>query len=198
MSERPAGGDRARGDRDLGLLRRFRGGDASALDELVERHNGAVYSFVRRFLRHDAAADDVTQEVWLRVLRGKAPFDGRSRFTTWLFQVARNACIDHVRKASRRPESVGEPPEPADRSRSVPEEVGRRELSARIEAVVAELPEGQREVFLLREQTDLTFTEIAEALGVNRETVKSRFRYALGQLRAALSARSAGEDPRGL
>lgn len=181
---------------DETLLLRFARGEARAMDALVRRHGGAVYSFVRRFLGdHDPQVEDVTQEVWLRVLRGHASFDGRSRFSTWLFSVTRNACTDALRRRLRRPQApsslapaVEALPDPGP---EVPERVSRRELEARLARAAEELPDELREVFLLREQTDLTFTEIAEALGVPRETVKSRMRYALERIKRALG-REAG------
>ena len=176
---------------DLELLARYRRGDAQAMDELVDRHAGVLYAYVRRFLRDPALAEDLTQEVWLRVLRRSGTFDGRSRFTTWLYTVTRNTCIDHLRRVQRRsPETDAEPSgepfaleELAHPGPPIVEQVSRRELSALVEEAVEVLPDAQREVFLLREQTGLTFREIGEVLELPRDTVKSRMRYALGHIR---------------
>lgn len=178
-------------DTDLELLTRYRGGDVQAMDLLVDRHAGAVYAFVRRFLGDPTVAEDMTQEVWLRVLRRSGSFNGRARFTTWLFTVTRNTCIDHLRRKRRRSPAVpaserGEPfqlDDLQDPGPPIVERVARQELSELVERAVAELPEAQREVFLLREQTELTFREIADALELPRDTVKSRMRYALGHIR---------------
>lgn len=187
---------------DEALLARYARGEARAMDALVRRHGGAVYGFVRRFLgEHDPQVDDVTQEVWLRVLRAHGSFDGRSRFTTWLFTITRNTSTDALRRRLRRPapsvapevaESVPDPGPGAE------ERAARRELTARVQRAVGELPEEQREVFLLREQTDLTFEEIARVLELPRETVKSRMRYALERLRRSLRHQAGEEAPRGL
>ena len=188
---------------DASLLARFARGEARAMDALVRRHGDAVYGFVRRFLGpEDPQVDDVTQEVWLRVLRAHASFDGRSRFTTWLFSVTRNACTDALRRRLRRaPPSDADEPPPVERLEdpgpAVEERVSRRELAARVERAVASLPHDLREVFLLRETTDLTFEEIARALDVPRETVKSRMRYALERIRRSLQTERA-RGPRGL
>lgn len=175
---------------DFELLDRYRRGDAQAMDQLVDRHAGVLYAYVRRFLRDPALAEDLTQDVWLRVLRRSETFDGRSRFTTWLFTVTRNTCIDHLRRVNRRTPADAEPSgeafaleELADPSPPIIEEVSRRELSSLVEDAVEVLPEAQREIFLLREQTGLTFREIAEVLDLPRDTVKSRMRYALGHIR---------------
>lgn len=188
---------------DRELLARYHQGDARAMDELVDRHGGSVYNFVRRFLGRDARVDDVVQEVWLKVLRGAGGFDGRSRFTTWVFSIARNACLDDLRKRQRlrahhedAEDEVAEAPDPGP---PVHERVSRQELTALVDGAIEELPDELREVFLLREQTDMTFTEIAEALGIPRETAKSRMRYALLRVRKHLRAQLGEEaHPRGL
>ena len=198
------------GASDLELLERYRRGDARAMDRLVERHAGAVYAFARRMVGDGPLVEDLVQEVWLKVLRGTSGFDGRSRFTTWLFAVTRNACLDHARRRRRAPvvEEAADAPADgagvdglADPSPPVIDRVARRELSGLLEQAVAALPLEQREVFLLREQTDMSFQEISAALGVPRDTVKSRMRYALGHVRRFLRERL-GVDvevpPRGL
>jgi RNA polymerase sigma-70 factor (ECF subfamily) len=196
---------------DLELLERYRRGDARAMDRLVERHAGAVYAFARRMLGDGPGLDDLVQEVWLKVLRGTAAFDGRSRFTTWLFAVTRNACLDLARRRRRAPDGGGDEGRGAsdvdgamDPGPPVLDRVAKRELSAMLEQAVSALPVEQREVFLLREQTDMTFHEISASLGVPRDTVKSRMRYAMAHVRRFLRDRlgltvPTGEvPPRGL
>lgn len=185
---------------DEELLARWRRGDARSMDELVDRHGASVYAFVRRLAGGDAPVDDLVQDAWLRVLRGAAGFDGRSRFTTWLFAVVRSACIDALRRRRRAQgrglEAAGAgggddrpPQDPVDPGPPVLDEVERRELEGLVEQAVADLTPTQREVFLLREGTDLSFTEISTALGLPRETVKSRMRYALTHVRRFLRDR---------
>lgn len=188
---------------DEELLARWRRGDARAMDELVDRHGASVYAFVRRLAGGDAPVDDLVQDAWLRVLRGAAGFDGRSRFTTWLFAVVRSAVIDALRRRRRALdrglEAAGHGggggdderpgPDPVDPGPPVLDKVARRELSGLVEQAVADLTPAQREVFLLREGTDLSFTEISTALGLPRDTVKSRMRYALTHVRRFLRDR---------
>lgn len=185
---------------DLDLLARYRAGDVGAMDLLVDRHAGAVYAFVRRFLGEGANAEDLTQEVWLRVLRHADQFDGRSQLTTWLFTVTRNTCIDWLRRQQRRSARLEAPAAEPDGEACaldavvapgppIVERVARRELSALVEGALGELSPSQREVFLLREQTDLSFHQIAALLEVPRETVKSRMRYALAHLRRLVRER---------
>jgi RNA polymerase sigma-70 factor (ECF subfamily) len=187
---------------EAALLKRFALGQTDAMERLVERHGSSVYAFVRRFLGNDPIADDVYQEVWLKVIRYADRFEGRSRFTTWLFQITRNVCMDHRRSTMRRKQGVslerdgslatdggeGVPlrDQIADRSASTEERVAASEERAHVERAIAMLPEEQREVLLLREKTELTFEEIAEVSGLSPNTVKSRMRYALVNLRKAL------------
>jgi len=188
---------------DAALLKRFSDGETDAMERLVERHGSSVYAFVRRFLGNAPGADDVYQEVWLKVIRYADKFEGRSRFTTWLFQVTRNVCLDQRRAKLRRREGVslerdgGDAHLPdadrvplrdqiADRAPGTDEQVADSEERAAIERAIATLPDEQREVLLLREKTELTFEEIAKIAGISPNTVKSRMRYALVNLRRSL------------
>jgi RNA polymerase sigma-70 factor (ECF subfamily) len=184
---------------------RYQRGDRNAFAELVARHETPLFNFVLRHTRSAAAAEDVTQEAFLRVVQRAADFKHEARFTTWLYTIARNLCIDQARKAKlRRHPSLDAPAAQAsgsgERQRALLEVVAdaapggdvvrasewsqmRRSI---VEAVEA-LPEDQREVFLLREVACMPFKEIAEVTGAAENTVKSRMRYALERLRAALA-----------
>lgn len=194
---------------DLELIDRYLRGDVDGLDQLVRRHGRAVYSFIYRFLGTDPYVDDVYQDVWMRVVKSLAKFGGRSRFTTWLFQITRNICIDYLRKRKRRgnPLSLDEPSPSGggdeegpyrnyiqSKDAPVDEIVDRRELAKHLEEAVAQLPDDQREVFLLREKTSMTFEEISTMSGVPRNTVKSRMRYALENIRRFLQKRNIGRE----
>lgn len=187
---------------DAALLKKFSLGQSDAMERLVERHGSSVYAFVRRFLGNAPVADDVYQEVWLKVIRYADRFEGRSRFTTWLFQITRNVCMDHRRSTLRRKDGVslerdgalasdgieGVPlrDQVADKGASTEDRVAGDEERAALENAIALLPDEQREVLLLREKTELTFEEIAEIAGLSPNTVKSRMRYALLNLRKSL------------
>jgi RNA polymerase sigma-70 factor (ECF subfamily) len=193
---------------DVVLLQRFSRGEADAMERLVERHGSSVYAFVRRFLGsansgNAGHADDCYQEVWLKVIRNADKFEGRSRFTTWLFQVTRNVCLDHRRAKMRRLDPIslerdgaGATPSAEDavplRDRvpdggaAVHDQAAELEERRAVERALASLPEEQRDVFLMRETTELTFEEIARISGLSANTVKSRMRYALLNLRRAL------------
>ncbi len=180
---------------------RFQAGDARAFEVLVRRHRTPVFSFLLRLTGDRGRAEDLCQETFLKVVKASAGWQERARFTTWLFSIARNLAVDEARRMSfRRAEPLdagpGEPPRPEPTSDApAPDALADAALvRPQLEAALAALPPEQREVFLLREHAGLRFAEIAEVTGAPENTVKSRMRYALEALRAALAARGLGPD----
>jgi RNA polymerase sigma-70 factor (ECF subfamily) len=183
---------------DEELLAAYQQGDPGAFEALLRRHRAPLFTFLLRMLGDRERAEDLAQETFLRIVRGAQAWEHRARFQTWLFTIARNLCVDQSRRDRfRRADSIdaagpeGEP--------SMVESVPGREIdpargaeSARMRPLLQQallaLPAEQREVFVLREQAGLPFREIAELVGVNENTVKSRMRYALEGLRKALLA----------
>jgi RNA polymerase sigma-70 factor, ECF subfamily len=180
----------------------FKAGDARAFETLVRRHRTPVFNFILRFTGHRARAEDVLQETWLKVVRSAREYEAKAKFTTWLYTIARNLCVDSARKESYRQASSLEAPTGAgaggDEGRPLSEglpDTGaspeRGAYNARLrpllERALAGLPEEQREVFVLREYSGIAFKEIAEVTGVSENTVKSRMRYALEGLRRRLA-----------
>jgi RNA polymerase sigma-70 factor (ECF subfamily) len=186
---------------DEALMVRLQSGDRTVFVVLVRRHQSPLYNFALRHLRNPSAAQDVVQDAFLRVVQSANEFKHSARFSTWLYAIARNLCIDHLRRqALRRHPSLDEPsgsdgegdgPTLGERTADSQADVERvavgSEIQERVVLAVAELPEDQREVFLLREVSNLPFKEIAEIVGAPENTVKSRMRYALERLQAALS-----------
>lgn len=182
------------------LMVRYQRGDRQAFADLVRRHSRPMYNFVLRQLRDPGVAEEVTQEVFLRVVQKAAEFKHEARFSTWLYTIARNHCIDQVRRqAHRRHVSLDGPAASGD-TRSLGEVVPDRhprasaerstagaEVLSSILRAVDLLPDDQREVFLMREVANLPFREIAEITDTPENTVKSRMRYALERLREALA-----------
>lgn len=184
---------------DEELLRRFNQGDANAFAELVGRYQRPLYNFILRSVRRRDRADELLQDVFTKVVQRSQDFKGNSKFSTWLYTIARNLCIDHSRKmVFRRHQSLDAPSRPG--SEEGPTLLDRQaagdstdraaiaeDLKIRIADAVEELPEEQKEVFLMRHVQGLPFKEIAEVVGVPENTVKSRMRYALERLQRALS-----------
>lgn len=155
---------------DEDLARSAAAGDRAALEALLARHMDRVHSICRRITAHPEDALDATQEALIAVSRGIHRYDGRSRFTTWLYQVATNAALDEVRRRKRRPV----PAEPGiERSGSGSLESA---VSARldVDAALARLPPDYRAAVVLRDLCDFDYAEIADALGIPLGTVRSR------------------------
>jgi RNA polymerase sigma-70 factor, ECF subfamily len=189
---------------DEQLLAAYRGGDVAAFEALLARHEKPIWSYLRRFVRHDEAAEDLLQEVFLRVVRdaqdaGASGWKGEAKFSTWLYTIARNLCVDRSRReAIRRAASMDATTGDGEAAASLHDRLAApdrgadavlagRQAADRIDRAVAALPDDQREVFLMREVMELPFAEIAVVVGASEPTVKSRMRYALEKLRAALA-----------
>lgn len=190
---------------DEALMRAYQRGEVAAFEALVRRHRAPVYAFLARLLGNRARAEDALQETWLRVVRAAATWRPSAKLTTWLYFIARNVSIDlSKREALRASESLeGERPDGGSAADSLavdgvsPEEAAHgAKVRPLLEDALGTLPSEQREVFLLRELHGMTFHEIAEITETPENTVKSRFRYAVGGLRKALrDLRDAGPEP---
>ncbi|NLA67230.1 MAG: RNA polymerase sigma factor [Gammaproteobacteria bacterium] len=174
---------------DDALMLAWAGGDAAAFEALYGRHRERLYRFLLRELRDPGLADEVFQDTWQRVVAAGAGWRPDAPFATWLYRIARNRVADHWRARQHRP------PAPADadeRSLRVADpdtpELRMDALQRRrgLQQALDSLPREQREVVLLRLEQELTLEDIAGITGVGRETVKSRLRYAMDKLRAAL------------
>lgn len=166
----------------------------------MRRHRTPLYHFILRSVRVPPTAEEILQDTWVRIIQGAADFQRASKFTTWAYTVARNLCIDHARKAALRRHPSLDQPGPgrdedgpslgealADRGPAVDRTAIGKELQARLAEAIDALPADQREVFLLREYSNLPFKDIAEVVGAPENTVKSRMRYALERLQQALA-----------
>lgn len=165
-------------------------GDEAAFDTLYMRHKGPVYRYLSRSVT-PAVAAELAQEIWLNLIKARARYTPRAKFTTYLYRLARNRLIDHVRQTNRRPTLVAnaddEQFDPVDvRSSSPAELADAKDLGDAIRTAIAALPDEQREAFLLREEAGMSLAEIADVTGVGRETAKSRLRYATAKLRNEL------------
>jgi RNA polymerase sigma-70 factor (ECF subfamily) len=183
------------------LMMRFQAGDKAAFAALVKKHKTPIYNFILRLVRSSSAAEDLVQDVFVKVVQSAVDFKHESRFSTWAYAIARNICIDHLRKMSFRNHAsldqaqgdAQEGPTLLERtadvhpSAAVERSVIGVEMGKRIARSVEELPQEQREVFLLREVANLPFKDIAVITGVPENTVKSRMRYALERLQENLS-----------
>jgi RNA polymerase sigma-70 factor (ECF subfamily) len=165
---------------------------------LVRRHQAPLFNFVLRRTGSPVAAEDITQDAFIKVVQGATTFKHEARFSTWLYSIARNLCIDQSRRAKIRNHSslettgrgeraFGDRVADSSRVGDVDRAVTATEVQHSIIKALDGLPDEQREVFLLREIANLPFNEVAIVVGTGENTVKSRMRYALERLREALA-----------
>lgn len=159
---------------DRVLVEAAQRGDRQALDDLLRRHYGRVFAVCKRILNHDADADDATQETLIAAVRGLPRFDGNAAFSTWLYRIATNACLDQLRRRKRRPAtSLDSMPEFADLAESRPFDSSVVDQMA-VQQALERLPEDFRIAVVLRDVVDLDYADIADTLGVPIGTVRSR------------------------
>lgn len=190
---------------DVRLMLAYKAGDPEAFEQLVRRHRHGLFNFLLRSVANRSRAEELLQEVFLRIVRSRERYEPRAKFTTWVYTIARNLCVDESRRRAQRRELSLEAPRGSsgDSSTSLrqrvaaPESLGIapaeiEQIRERVALAVDELPDEQREVFVLRQVNGMSFREIAEVVSAPENTVKSRMRYALEKLRVVL----ADMDPR--
>ncbi len=177
---------------DTDLVSRAAGGDAAAFQSLVERHRGLVYRVAYQFAGNHHDAEDIAQEVFIKVFRSLDRFRQDAQVTSWMYRIAMNACIDHRRRhRSAAAAPFGE--EAEQRMLNTPEETPgpeerayAGELGEVLESEIGRLPKGQRVVFVMRHHQGMKLSEIADALGLAEGTVKRQLHAAVHRLRQAL------------
>lgn len=174
---------------DSALMLRYQDGDVSAFEALYRRHNNVLYRYLLRLCRSPDTAEDLYQEVWSKIICSRDRYRPTAKFTTFLFRVAHNCFIDHVRRNKRHSLESGADPDAtaADESHDLELQTEKSLAKERLESALRALPDEQRDVFLLHEEAGLNLDAIAHVVGVNRETTKSRLRYAVNKLKLALS-----------
>ena len=176
--------------KDEELLRAVRSGDASALRDLLARHAPSVFRFAMAMCRDRADAEDIAQETLLAAVRGTTNVRGTSSFTTWLYAVARNACLRSQRRRRRHTDALttldGALSGPTHHPSMPDDEASAKQLVRTLEAGLNELDDKYREAVILRDVEGLSAPEVAEVLGVSVEAVKSRLHRGRSELRARL------------
>ena len=176
------------------LVKLAQQGDESAFSLLVEQNQRRIYNLALRMTRNPDDAAELTQDAFLNAWRGLASFQGGSSFSTWLYRLASNACIDLLRRRKRRqegeaPHSLDDEeagwPEPAAPGGGPEEELEQKERRQALERELRALPDHQREILVMREVSGLSYQEIGELLSLDLGTVKSR----LARARLALKKR---------
>ena len=175
------------------LILRCQKGDEAAFESLIRLHEKKVYTLCRRMCRDEDDALEAAQDTFLAVWRGIGSFRADAAFSTWLYRLATNACLDLLRREKRHggevslddPDAALDPPDPSP----LPEEAAERaETRRQVREALLALPDDYREVLLLRETEQLSYAEIAEITGLELGTVKSRISRARLALRNYLAA----------
>jgi RNA polymerase sigma-70 factor (ECF subfamily) len=166
---------------------RYRDGDVAAFETLYRRHKDPLFRYLLRRCHQRAAAEDVFQEVWGKIIKARDSYRPTAKFTTFLYHVAHNCFIDHVRRNKRHGDTADVEPDTQPDGADCPEALVEKSLARRrMDCALKSLPDEQRDVFLLYEEAGLSLDEIAAVTDCKRETAKSRLRYAVRKLRAAL------------
>src|SRR3954471_7006637 len=171
-------------DPDAALMLRVKQGDTAAFTELVEKYKQPIMNLAYRTVRDATEAEDLAQNVFVQVYKSASRYQSTAKFSTWLFTIARNLCLNEIRRRSRHPaESLDAThPEQEDqplhqfedkKTFSPPESLLQGELSQNIDRALADLPETQRSAILLCRQEELSYEEIAEVLGCSLSATKS-------------------------
>jgi RNA polymerase sigma-70 factor (ECF subfamily) len=185
-------------DPDVQLMLRFQGGDAGAFQQLFNKYSPGVVNFAFHFLRNRARAEEIAQEVFLQVYRWQKRYEPKAKFSTWLFKIAHNHCLNEVRKGEYRisRESIESQvdPEGDERERSLPDIdlnkgediLAAKQAADRIKKILGRIPESQRTALMLSRMEGLSYQEVAEVLGCTEKAVKSLVFRATQSLREGL------------
>jgi RNA polymerase sigma-70 factor (ECF subfamily) len=171
-------------DPDAALMLRVKQGDMGAFEQLVDKYKKPVMNVVFRMLRDATEAEDVAQNVFVQVHKSASRYEVSSKFSTWLFTIARNLCLNELRRRSRHPADSMDAAHPEQEDQpwqqfedkktfSPPETLLHGELEQKIEEALAELPENQRTAILLCRQDELSYEDIAKVLQCSLSATKS-------------------------
>lgn len=180
---------------DLALMARIKAGDVAAFEVLIEAHQHRVIGTIAKMLSDDAEAEDIAQQVFVRVWKSAPRYEPTAKFTTWLFKITRNLVFNELRRRKRHPtssleqtsESDDRPMQTIDQSAKAPDStLLDAEMQSAIQCAIDALPEAQRMAVILRRYNDAPYEEIAEVLELTVPAVKSLLFRARTELRKKL------------
>lgn len=186
-------------DPDVQLMLRVRGGDAGAFRELFEKHQRAIVNFAYHFVANRQRAEEIAQDVFLQIYRAAERYEPHAKFTTWLYRIATNACLNEVRRPEHRhPKRPLEHVPDDERKRAEiafpdpaavagDDALAGRQLEAKIREVLADLPPNQRAALLMSRVDGMSYLEVAEALETSESAVKSLVFRATATMRKELA-----------
>ncbi len=184
---------------DAHLVRSYLAGKDAAFEKLFKRYEKPLFSFILKFVRERQSAEDIFQQTWLKVLKGLPKYEEKGKFSSWLFGIANNCCIDHARTKKRSRVDDGASSEGMDQLRGDdlnPEgTVVKQEQMAVLKKMVERLPLEQKQVVLLRLYGEIPFKEIASIVNSPLNTVLGRMHYAVRNLQKMVK-KEIGEESR--
>ena len=174
---------------DEQLMQQYARGDAHSFELLYARHKGALYRYFRRQINDESTANDLYQGVWEKIIKARRKYKNTTPFAAWMFRIAHNHLVDHYRR-HKPVEALDDlqqnHKQPNDKQPGPADFLIDRQQRGRLLSEIALLPEEQRSTLLLKIEAGLKMEQIAAVTGVNRETVKSRLRYAVNRLKRNL------------
>lgn len=183
-----------KGDEDAQLMLRFKAGDVEAFDRLFTRHTRALVNFACRFVQNRARAEELAQEVFLKVYEAAGGYTVKANFTTWLYRIATNVCLNEIRKPYFRAVHQSLTDESSNNGAPTPRELqsaadsdrnlDRQAISQALKRALAQIPEKQRIAFILNKYQELSYAEVGEIMKISEKAVKSlihRAREALAE-----------------
>ena len=165
----------------------YRDGVVAAFDVLYARHKGGLYRyFLRQLNNRPEIANELFQDVWMKLINARVNYQSKAKFATYLYHIAHNRLIDYWR-SEKQVDQLSDAADTIESDDSGPQDILQNtQQRQQLKQAIAELPEEQRSALLLKEEASLSLLEIASITGVNRETVKSRLRYAIKRLQGVL------------
>jgi RNA polymerase sigma factor (sigma-70 family) len=181
---------------DQELMRIVQSGDFSPASEIYDRYSGRIYNFAFRFLKNSEAAEDATQEVFVKMLKHANQFHGDAKLSTWLFSITANWCRDFLRKADNKSKESEDVliSLPAPSELAPDRNLERRESERRVQRALQSLTAEQREAILLSRYQGLSYAEIAQIAGCSEGAVKTRVFRAMETLKKILTGDASGGD----
>ena len=176
---------------DEELMLAYAGGDMAAFQTLYKKHKGSLYRYFIRQIPDRTLAEDLYQELWNRIINASASYKVTAKWTTWVYTMAHNLVIDHVRALkpvdSIEDEGTLETQMDSFGGNDPEHHQANEQLAAQLKHCMQKLPQAQQEVFLLNEETGMSLKSISEVVSISLEAAKSRLRYARSQLQNCLS-----------
>lgn len=180
-------------DSDEQLMLQYQAGNAAAFDVLYQRHRVPMYNYLLQQCGNRAIADELFQDIWMKLIRARETYQVRALFKTWLYHLAHNRLVDHyrhsqVRQAEQSGHQAPDPDQLADTPGAQPDkQLDTQQKLHQLKLLIKGLPAEQRDVFLLHEEAGLGLNDIAYVTNTAYETVKSRLRYAVKRLRDGMN-----------